>query len=721
MTSTMWFYYKAISKVTLHNLIVSIALYKAPTKMLYEIVVYFFSFVLGGFFREIKPRGSHKIPKDGPIIFVAAPHANQFVDPLILMKNCQRKVSFLIAEKSMKRKYVGAMARALNAIPVTRPQDLAKLGEGKIYLKDRVKEPTRINGINTRFTKQLTVKGQISLPDDRGSSEIIEIISDTELRIKKEFKDLKALELLTQPDGTFYKCLPRIDQSQVYEAVFKTLNAGNCIGIFPEGGSHDRTEILPLKAGVTVMALGAMANNSNLDVKIVPCGLNYFHAHQFRSRAVVEFGSPIQIPSELVKKYQKDGTEKREACSELLKIIYDGLKSVTVNTPDYDTLMVIQAARRLYKPEHSKLELTEVTELNRRFVDGYIKFKDDPRVQEMNQKVISYNQSLKNFGLKDHQVQKTTLGRTRALVFALLSSPLIFIARKISAKKAADALKTSTVKVAGRDVLATWKLLVTLGIAPILYGSYVIIFSIIVYKYNWRILNFGIFYPLVILLILMVDSYATLKLFDTGLDIYRSLPPLFLSLLPSHKTSMQSLLEIRDQLSLDLTELINDLGPKMYPDFESARIVKETKEKINSRSASPSPSPSRPLSASSLRLRSLSDWFEDKTFDWEKTEDSDYDDVFFFIDQKSGGRITGRSRRSSGNIRYSGEGISNNSTTRSRSSSFNSNVSSSDELKVEGFTKVSMANIPRIEINDVEDSGYQGDKETAEIESKKDV
>lgn len=132
-------------------------------------------------------------------------------------------------------------------VSVTRPQDLAKKGEGKIYLEDRVNDPTRINGINTAFTKQLAEKGQISLPEDSGSSEIIEIISDTELRIKKEFKDLTALELLTKPGGTTYKCLPRIDQSQVYKAVFETLNAGNCIGIFPEGGSHDRTEILPLK------------------------------------------------------------------------------------------------------------------------------------------------------------------------------------------------------------------------------------------------------------------------------------------------------------------------------------------------------------------------------------------------------------------------------------------------------------------------------------------
>jgi len=75
----------------------------------------------------------------------------------------------------------------------------------------------------------------------------VTIISDTELIVKKEFKDLKALEMLTKPEGSEYYCIPHIDQSQVYNAVFETLNAGRCIGIFPEGGSHDRTEIMPLK------------------------------------------------------------------------------------------------------------------------------------------------------------------------------------------------------------------------------------------------------------------------------------------------------------------------------------------------------------------------------------------------------------------------------------------------------------------------------------------
>jgi 1-acyl-sn-glycerol-3-phosphate acyltransferase len=46
---------------------------------LYDIIVTFFSVILDIFFREVKSRGSHKISKEGPVIFVAAPHANQVI------------------------------------------------------------------------------------------------------------------------------------------------------------------------------------------------------------------------------------------------------------------------------------------------------------------------------------------------------------------------------------------------------------------------------------------------------------------------------------------------------------------------------------------------------------------------------------------------------------------------------------------------------------------
>jgi glycerol-3-phosphate O-acyltransferase / dihydroxyacetone phosphate acyltransferase len=88
------------------------------------------------------------------------------------------------------------------------------------------------------------------------------------------------------------------------------------------------------------MALGAMANNPDLNMKVVPVGLSYFHAHRFRSRAVIEFGPALDVPAEFVEKFKQGGQEKREAVSKFLDLVYDALKAVTIRAPDYDTLMV---------------------------------------------------------------------------------------------------------------------------------------------------------------------------------------------------------------------------------------------------------------------------------------------------------------------------------------------------------------------------------------------
>ena len=60
-------------------------------------------------------------------------------------------------------------------------------------------------------------------------------------------------------------------------------------GIFPEGGSHDRTDLLPLKVGVALIAYSSLEKDG-INVPIVPVGLNYFQAHRWRGRAVVEVG-----------------------------------------------------------------------------------------------------------------------------------------------------------------------------------------------------------------------------------------------------------------------------------------------------------------------------------------------------------------------------------------------------------------------------------------------
>ena len=112
---------------------------------------------------------------------------------------------------------------------------------------NRKTDPLYIVGIDTKFTTQLKPRDSIVLPKGSGISEVVQVISDTQVMIKKEFKELRALEYLTSNEGSTYKCMPHVEQESVYKCVHDELNNGRCITIFPEGGSHDRAEMLPLK------------------------------------------------------------------------------------------------------------------------------------------------------------------------------------------------------------------------------------------------------------------------------------------------------------------------------------------------------------------------------------------------------------------------------------------------------------------------------------------
>ncbi|KAJ3297577.1 hypothetical protein HK104_000375 [Borealophlyctis nickersoniae] len=505
------------------------------------------------------------------------------------------------------------------AIPVERPQDVAFVGKGKIYLN--LEEPQILRGIDTEFTKQLHARDILSFCG--ASVEVAEVISDTLVKIKKPLETEAVIASLTSldptdnttPVGVGYKIMPHLDQSGMFHAVVERLHKGECVGIFPEGGSHDRTEFLPLKAGVAIMALSAMDQHPGLDVKIVPVGLNYFNADKFRSRAVIEYGDVISIPPEMIDRYKKGGAEKRGAVAFLLDTIYTNLKAITVTTPDYETLMVVQAARRLYKPDNRKLDLDKNLILARKFAEGYEKFKDVPEIVELKRNVLRYNLLLKYYGIRDHQVDKTHVDRTYALRKLLkrgfellfiaflglpgftLTFPIAFTAKRIANAKMkgmasslvflgfldgfsngrmfdAEAKATSSVKIEGRDVVATWKVLTTVFLVPVFWTFYTFCsFLIAFFAYGFTAKQ-SFHICLVVSAILPFLTWATIRCYDHGIDVLKSFRPLTMTLVS--KSSAQQLRDLRQELRASVVHVVEELGPKAFgPDFQKDRIFKE--------------------------------------------------------------------------------------------------------------------------------------------------
>jgi glycerol-3-phosphate O-acyltransferase/dihydroxyacetone phosphate acyltransferase len=258
---------------------------------------------------------------------------------------------------------------------------------------------------------------------------------------------------------------------------------------------------------------------------------------------------------------------------------------------------VIQAVRRLYNSKGTKLPLPRVVELNRRLVQGYERYKDDPRIVELKKEVTVYNRKLRALGLRDHQVQYAKMHpivaagiffyRLLKLLFlSILVIPgtvlfsLVFISTKlISIKKAREALAASNVKVQARDVMATWKLLVAMGAAPVAYAWYCII-GVYWYRYN----NCNGYLPdgihkrwLIIaqLIVYVTVTYGSLRFGEVAMDILKSLGPLWAMMNPFSNNELVKLQERRENLATRVNEIINELGPEMYEDFYSKRIIQD--------------------------------------------------------------------------------------------------------------------------------------------------
>ena len=129
---------------------------------------------------------------------------------------------------------------------MVRAADDAKPGTGRVRISDE--DPCIVIGDGTAFLKEFTPKMQIMLPKSVSwaVAEVAEVISDTQLRIKKEFGGEsgkgtarireKQKELLADGQAGFdFKKLPHVDQAEMYHHVYECLKNGGCIGIFPEG------------------------------------------------------------------------------------------------------------------------------------------------------------------------------------------------------------------------------------------------------------------------------------------------------------------------------------------------------------------------------------------------------------------------------------------------------------------------------------------------------
>ncbi|ETW05594.1 hypothetical protein, variant [Aphanomyces invadans] len=565
----------------LHVLLLLGLLYNNMSDVLYFGIRVFLTSIISIFFKSIEIVGKDNIPLDGPVIFTGN-HSNQFVDGMIVLMNCYRKVGFIIAEKSMHRPVIGTLAKAVGCIPFTRPQDEVIKGKGVVSMEPTPGNRNVLVGLDTHFTVQLGPGDQVrasgkTVKESSEPVKVEKVIDDTHVVLSSPLLDVYGEPIVVPVSFGIFK---KIDQKASFSEVNTALQHGQCVGIFPEGGSHDRTDLLPLKAGVALMAFAAKESH-NLTVPIVPVGLNYFRGHKFRGRVVVEFGAPISVTAEKLDAYHQD---KRKACNSLLNEVQDGMRSVIVTTPDHNVLQGVYAARRLFQQSGIKYSPKATQDLNRRFAHGYRILNALPEAKEdvadLNAKITDYRRTLKQLGLADHQVPYVaflTLHDVLAsatyglIIFALasipsfvLNAPVGLLARYVAAAEQSKALAGSSVKIAARDVVLSKKISFSVVAVPVLWLFYTFLLFVLTDWKTSTILRLTMSFPLF--------SYFGVRSVEAGIIELRTLRPLLNRLRPEYKRIQDELPVRRMQLQKDVRKFVKKYAAQLGPLADPAPV-----------------------------------------------------------------------------------------------------------------------------------------------------
>ncbi len=366
----------------------------------------------------------------------------------------------------------------------------------------------------------------------------------------------------------------KVDNDAAFTAMFQVLGNGGAIGIFPEGLSHDRSELGTLKTGAARLALGGAARTAG-PVRIVPCGLTFIHPKRFRSRVLIQYGEPIVVLPETDATDGNDATHVAgvagAAHSEVTPAraraltgeLETAMRRTTINAADWDTVRALDVVRRLYQPQGIGIEAR--VELARRFNSVYPQVAGEPRVIAALAKVRAYQQELDELGIDDRELARDL---SKAEIGARLLRHVGLVAFWLPLTAPGAPLHLPTVlfaRFAGRrltprkDVVATTKLLIGILLALL---SYVAAVAVLGWRFGWP-------WALAAAAILPLSGWATLRVLDRLRLVRRGVGALVRRL--RFRREVARLRLQRAQLVAEVVALVNDLRPAdMVPLFAEA-------------------------------------------------------------------------------------------------------------------------------------------------------
>lgn len=198
--------------------------------------------------------------------------------------------------------------------------------------------------------------------------------------------------------------------TEVFKDCYKKLKDDGVIMIFPEGTSEMERRLRKIKTGAARIALGAEKEyNYQLNLKIVPVGLNYTKSSRFRSEATVNIGEAINI-SDYFEAYKKD---EIATAKDLTAEIESRIRTLMVAIDKEENDELIERIESIYKntlkaKNEEENEVINDIKSSQKITEAvsYFQVKNPALYDNMANKIDQYFLKLRRVKLSDKSLEK---------------------------------------------------------------------------------------------------------------------------------------------------------------------------------------------------------------------------------------------------------------------------------------------------------------------------
>ena len=215
---------------------------------------------------------------------------------------------------------------------------------------------------------------------------------------------------------------------EVFDATVEVLKSGTPICILPEGNHEGLKRLRPLKKGIFRIAFQAEESRQfNLNLHIVPVGIDYSDYYNAGADLMVVFGTPIKV-ADYAEQYREN---EQVTINKLVSVLSEGMRNLMVHIPEENYKLIGQISE-MYEPNvwdtcntnrqpYNKLTIRQY--IIQKVTEAFMRFPE--KAIEIEAVMSSYNAKLSKLGMADCiLVQKTP--RLLTLLIETVISILLF-------------------------------------------------------------------------------------------------------------------------------------------------------------------------------------------------------------------------------------------------------------------------------------------------------